>query len=118
MHKWRRWLLAAAALAGVATGVGYYGGHLAAQESIARLELIWPGVMDLPFRDRAALAGSALYCEMNLLPAGASRAEVISCLRRGAAQIAERDPASDLPSRLEQLIRDASQSNVVSEPRA
>jgi hypothetical protein len=110
--KWGRWVLAAVTLAAAATGVGYYGGRLAAQESIERLEVVWPGVMGLGDRDRAALAGSALYCKLNLLPVGSTRVEVFSCLRAGASEILERDPDSDVPSRLEQLIRDASQSDV------
>jgi hypothetical protein len=115
--KWSAWFCAACALGAGAYGLGQYLGRVAAEDVRARLEPIWPGMMAMHERDRAALAGSALYCKLNVLPTATPRVDVFSCLRRGAAQIMERDPASDLPSRLEELIRDADTSNVAPGPR-
>lgn len=78
----------------------------------ARLGLIWPDVMSLHDRDRAALAVPAMHCRLNLLPKNSPQADVVACLRRGAAQVIEGDPASDLPARLERLIRDVSAPTV------
>jgi hypothetical protein len=97
--------------------MGYKLGLAGANETIARLDRISPGVQDPPERDRAALAGSALYCGLNSLPAAAPPVDVFACLRRGAAKMIERDPASDLPSRLERMIREAAISNVAPEAR-
>ena len=55
-------------------------GEKAAERGIARLELIWPSVLDMPEQDRALLAGLAMTCRLDSRPDATAEA-VETCLR-------------------------------------
>lgn len=72
--------------------LGRMAGETVAKKSIARLEILWPGLMKLPGAERGALAEAALKCRLADEPMEAE--VVILCLRKGAAAMDEKDPAS------------------------
>lgn len=82
-------LLIAGALL-LASTAGRSAGERAASQSKARLQLVWPSIMDMPFADRALLVGLAMTCHLEDRPAVA--ADVVSCLRDAAD-----DPRAVLP---------------------
>jgi hypothetical protein len=103
--KWYVWAVAITALFFGAQFAGEHMGRAHAKKDKARLDSIWPGVMTMHHHDREALAATSLLCELNKLPDDAATSEVFACLRRGAAKLAEREPSSPVPLRLERLIR-------------
>lgn len=98
MSRKKIYLLAAIAIAVVfvvSLNASYNAGDRDGRAHLERLQLIWPGFLDLPEADRAVIAGLALSCRLEERPA--VPAEVAACLRESAA-----DPDSMKPKGVSQ----------------
>jgi len=91
------WLaaIAVAVVFVVSVNSSYQAGDRAGRAQLERLQLVWPGFLDLPEADRAVIAGFALSCHLE--GRAAVPGEVASCLREAAA-----DPAALKPKDMTQ----------------
>lgn len=98
-----RWALGAALAGVVLVGLGYWGGKHSAQQAIERLQVLWPDVLQMKKADRALIARISLRCGLGRVDGG--HAEIVNCLRAGAAEL-DREDAPDYKwsRRLEELL--------------
>lgn len=76
-------------------GFYFYGQHQAAQARDS-LEAVWPGLMDMPERDRAVIVGLAYTCKLKGNTGhdrAANRARIVQCLHDAGG-----DPNALLPN--------------------
>lgn len=108
LSTWLIGLVVAIALTIAAVGLGKKTGAGAAQETIARLAILWPSLLTMPKDDRIIVVTAAATCHAYRLPASASVADISACLRTGAK---EHDQANKgrapIEERLEVLLRTA-----------
>jgi hypothetical protein len=84
MHDIRRVIslfIGVALIAGLGISIGRLVGKSDGIASRQRLEIVWPGLMQMPDQDRALLAGLALTCHMQDRIKDA--AAVLECLHEG-----------------------------------
>lgn len=109
-NKLMIWIAGAFVLAVVAVGIGKTAGTSIADKAVARLQLVWPSIMDFPERDRAFLAGLSMTCRLHEKPM--EPAAVVACLHDAAADpngLLPRDEVqADAADRLERLLALAS----------
>jgi len=78
---WLRYGFPLVVLLVISWPVGRWLGAREGNAAKARLELVWPGFMQLPDRDRAVLAALSLACR--LATELETREAVVACLTRG-----------------------------------
>ena len=111
LFKPSTWLIGfvvAVALAIAAVGLGKKAGAGAAQDTIARLAVLWPSLLTMPKEDRIVVVTAAATCHAYRLPVTANAADISACLRIGAKEhdLANQGRAQ-IEDRLEVLLRTA-----------
>lgn len=106
MNKKVKLLLVIAVALVIAAVAGRYLGQSSAKEALARIEMIWPGFMEMPEQDRAFIGGLAMTCRLSKVDL--DRKEVLACLRSAAddpkALLPKGFKSEDAPAILEALI--------------
>jgi hypothetical protein len=106
MKRTTSFLVAAAIAAPIVLLLGYFGGRATADDSVTRLQLLWPDVLTMPEDDRLALAKIAMACRLNQVEV--KRPAIVACMRAGAAELDQRDaPHGSWDGQLTRLLRTA-----------
>lgn len=103
-----RAIIALAAIVGITTYMSNKLGQANGEKALARMQQVWPNVLDMPAQDRALLGSLSISCRLEDRPLQASA--TIDCLRQAMASndviLPKGMDRASATQRLDQLLAD------------